>query len=54
MQKTLYKSRYSTFQITWHPNVFLLGIVNDDEEFVFCLFQIAFVYSKPRKKPKKF
>lgn len=53
MQKTLFETKNSRFEITWHPNFILLGVVKDDDDLVIVLFQIAFIFNLKRKKRKK-
>jgi len=53
MEKVLFKTKYAKFKIAWHSNIFLLGVVKDNEEFVICLFQIAFVFDISQNKRKR-
>ena len=50
MEKVLFKTKRGQFKIEWHRNIGVIGVINDREDFVVCLLQLVFIYSKPEKK----
>lgn len=50
MKKTLYRAKRGSFKIEWHRNVCLFGTINESDEFIVVLFQLAFIFQKPDKR----